>query len=124
MGIVMIRSISFIVPTDFIFFQTKYLMIINEATEMVNPNLSIKFAVGISLFANALLSLGTERHFKYYNDVWSGKVIIFYYIIYFLVFPFYFEVIMNQSPYFKEPLVKKKNLYKNSSKKSLTVLIY
>uniref|UniRef100_T1HBE6 Acyl-coenzyme A oxidase n=1 Tax=Rhodnius prolixus TaxID=13249 RepID=T1HBE6_RHOPR len=54
-------------------FLTKYLMIINEATEMVNPNLSIKFAVGISLFANALLSLGTERHFKYYNDVWSGR---------------------------------------------------
>ncbi|KAK9504681.1 hypothetical protein O3M35_010955 [Rhynocoris fuscipes] len=55
--------------------RTKYLMLVNEATEMVNPNLSIKFALGISLFANALLSLGTERHLKYYNEVWNGKIL-------------------------------------------------
>ncbi|XP_014245140.1 peroxisomal acyl-coenzyme A oxidase 3-like [Cimex lectularius] len=55
--------------------RTKFLMLVNEATEMMNCNLSIKFALGISLFSNTLVSLGTERHIKFYKDVWRGKIL-------------------------------------------------
>lgn len=49
-------------------------MTVNEATNMYSPCLSIKFALGVSLFANAISSLGTNRHKKFYEDVWQGKV--------------------------------------------------
>lgn len=55
--------------------RTRYLITLNQAVEMLNANLSIKFALGVSLFANALLCLGTQRHLKYYKDVWSGKIL-------------------------------------------------
>lgn len=72
---------SFIIPTliDHILRescipQTKYLLIVNEALEIYNANVSIKIALGVALFANALNCLGSERHKKFYTDVWEGKV--------------------------------------------------
>lgn len=49
-------------------------MSVNEAIAMYSPSLSVKFAVGVSLFANAVLSLGTDRHQYIYTNVWNGKV--------------------------------------------------
>lgn len=50
-------------------------MTLNEATCSVDPNLSVKLALGIYLFSNTLLSLGTERHIPIYEAVWNKKVI-------------------------------------------------
>ncbi|XP_060800506.1 peroxisomal acyl-coenzyme A oxidase 3 [Amyelois transitella] len=47
--------------------RTRALMTINEAVQSLNPSLSVKMAIGIYLFSNALLSLGTERHHKFYE---------------------------------------------------------
>ncbi|XP_053625222.1 peroxisomal acyl-coenzyme A oxidase 3 [Plodia interpunctella] len=47
--------------------RTRALMTINEAVQSLNPSLSVKMAIGIYLFSNALLSLGTERHYKFYE---------------------------------------------------------
>uniref|UniRef100_A0A1B6BYV6 Acyl-coenzyme A oxidase n=1 Tax=Clastoptera arizonana TaxID=38151 RepID=A0A1B6BYV6_9HEMI len=55
--------------------RTRYIMTVNEATAAFNPNLSVKHALGVSLFANALLTLGTERHYHFYKDVWDGKIL-------------------------------------------------
>jgi len=55
--------------------RTRYIMSVNEATNMYSPSLSVKFALGVSLFANAILSLGTERHKQFYQDVWDGKIL-------------------------------------------------
>lgn len=75
-------------------------MSINEALRSVCPSLSVKIALGVGLFNNALLAmgknavihfifksfpsiffvffrnfpLGTERHNKYYEAAWEGKV--------------------------------------------------
>lgn len=49
-------------------------MSFNEALHSVCPSLSIKMALGIGLFNNALLAMGTERHTKYYDAAWQGKV--------------------------------------------------
>ena len=49
-------------------------MTLNEATEMVSTCASVKLAIGVGLFTNALLNLGTERHLKFYTEAWSGKV--------------------------------------------------
>jgi len=50
-------------------------MAVNAATASWDKNLSVKFAVGVSLFANALLSLGTDRHRWMYDAVWNGQVV-------------------------------------------------
>lgn len=52
-------------------------MSINEALHALCPNLSIKMALGIGLFNNALLAMGTERHEKYYQAAWNGEVCLF-----------------------------------------------
>lgn len=50
------------------------MMMLNEAIAALNLNVSVKFAVGVSLFANALLKLGTERHLPLYKAAWRGEV--------------------------------------------------
>lgn len=49
-------------------------MSINEALRSVCPSLSVKIALGVGLFNNALLAMGTERHNKYYEAAWNGEV--------------------------------------------------
>lgn len=49
-------------------------MSINEAIRSVCPSLSVKIALGVGLFNNALLAMGTERHTKYYKAAWNGEV--------------------------------------------------
>lgn len=56
------------------FLQTRTLMTINEAMQCVNPSVSVKMAIGIYLISNAILSLGTERHVKFYEATMGGKV--------------------------------------------------
>lgn len=50
-------------------------MTVNEALFVCFPDLSVKYAVGISLFTNTLLTLGTERHRHIYQAVWERKVL-------------------------------------------------
>lgn len=49
-------------------------MSFNEALHAVCPSLSIKMALGIGLFNNALLAMGTDRHKKFYDAAWLGNV--------------------------------------------------
>lgn len=49
-------------------------MSINEALRSVCPSLSVKIALGVGLFNNALLAMGSERHSKYYEAAWKGEV--------------------------------------------------
>lgn len=50
-------------------------MAINEALVVVFPDVSIKLGLGFSLFTNALLSMGTERHKNVYKIAWEGKIL-------------------------------------------------
>lgn len=56
------------------FFQTQQLFTANEALVVLFPNVSIKLGLGHSLFTNALLSLGTERHMPIYEIAWKGQI--------------------------------------------------
>lgn len=56
------------------FFKTLHVMTMNEALAVYNRALSVKFALGVSLFGNALPSLGTQRHVKYTEAAWKGQV--------------------------------------------------
>lgn len=50
-------------------------MSINEALHSYCPSLSVKIALGIGLFNNALMAMGTERHSQYYNAAWNREII-------------------------------------------------
>lgn len=50
-------------------------MSINEALRTVCPSLSVKMALGVGLFNNTLLAMGTERHKKYYEAAWNGEIV-------------------------------------------------
>lgn len=54
--------------------KTKYLMTVNEALAITFPDVSVKNAIGISLFKNTLTTLGTERHEHILDAAWRGKV--------------------------------------------------
>ncbi|KAJ0180775.1 hypothetical protein K1T71_004179 [Dendrolimus kikuchii] len=56
--------------------RTRTVMTINEAIQSLNPSVSVKGAIGIYLFSNALLSLGTERHLKFYEASNVNKEIL------------------------------------------------
>lgn len=47
----------------------------NEAFHSVCHSLSVKMALGIGLFCNALIALGTSRHRSIYEAALSGKII-------------------------------------------------
>ena len=49
-------------------------MTLNEATCTADPNLSVKIALGVYLFGNTILSLGTERHLPIFHAVWNKQV--------------------------------------------------
>ncbi|CAG5089890.1 Similar to ACOX3: Peroxisomal acyl-coenzyme A oxidase 3 (Pongo abelii) [Cotesia congregata] len=55
--------------------KTEALMTINEATNLVSPSLSVKIALGVYLFGNTILSLGTDRHIPVFQDVWNKKLL-------------------------------------------------
>nr|XP_032513550.1 peroxisomal acyl-coenzyme A oxidase 3-like [Danaus plexippus plexippus] len=55
---------------------TRTIMTINEAVQSLNPSVSVKMAIGIYLFSNALLSLGTERHLKFYEATIKTREIL------------------------------------------------
>lgn len=52
-------------------------MTINQALYDAFPDVSIKYGVGVGLFANTLLTLGTERHRHIYEASWNRKVFDF-----------------------------------------------
>lgn len=49
----------------FAFLQTRLLMACNEALAVTFPDVSIKHALGIGLFSNTILTLGTDKHRHY-----------------------------------------------------------
>ncbi|XP_030377376.1 peroxisomal acyl-coenzyme A oxidase 3 [Scaptodrosophila lebanonensis] len=55
--------------------KTKYLMYINEALASYSPSLSVKIALGVGLFNNAIRAMGTEKHTKYIEAAWNREVI-------------------------------------------------
>lgn len=55
--------------------KTKYLMGINEALHVYCPSLSVKIALGVGLFNNAIRAMGTERHMKYYEAAWNREIV-------------------------------------------------
>ena len=50
-------------------------MTLNEATAILNPSLSVKIAIGVYLFGNTILSLGTERHLPIFHAVWNKQML-------------------------------------------------
>ncbi|XP_066998147.2 peroxisomal acyl-coenzyme A oxidase 3 [Anabrus simplex] len=55
--------------------KTRSMMTINEATAAVHMDLSVKFAVGVGLCTNTVLTLGTERHLPFYKAAWTGEIL-------------------------------------------------
>ncbi|KAL5280044.1 ACOX3 family protein [Megaselia abdita] len=53
----------------------KYLCAVNEALHAYSPSLSVKIALGVGLFNNALIAMGTERHQKYYKAAWNREIV-------------------------------------------------
>lgn len=53
----------------------KIMMIQNEAFHAIDPSLSIKMALGIGLFTNALLAMGSERHDRIYQAAWNREIV-------------------------------------------------
>lgn len=53
----------------------KYLSAVNEALHAYSPSLSVKIALGVGLFNNALVAMGTERHKKYYKAAWNREIV-------------------------------------------------
>lgn len=49
-------------------------MSINEALHSICPSFSVKIALGIGLFNNALNAMGSERHLEYYKAAWNREV--------------------------------------------------
>lgn len=52
----------------------RFMMHQNEAFHAFCFSLSVKMALGIGLFCNALLALGSERHEKVYKAALNGEV--------------------------------------------------
>lgn len=50
-------------------------MSINEALHAICPNLSIKIALGVGLFTNAILAMGTERHMPIFHGAFNREVV-------------------------------------------------
>lgn len=55
--------------------KTRFMMTVNEALAAAFPDVSVKHAVGISLFKNTLTTLGTERHQHLTDAAWNNKVL-------------------------------------------------
>ncbi|XP_055597144.1 peroxisomal acyl-coenzyme A oxidase 3-like [Uranotaenia lowii] len=56
-------------------YRVRFLMSINEALHAVCPSMSVKIALGVGLFTNSLLAMGTERHSAIYNAAWNREII-------------------------------------------------
>ncbi|XP_035783311.1 peroxisomal acyl-coenzyme A oxidase 3-like [Anopheles albimanus] len=56
-------------------YRVRYLMSINEALHAVCPSMSVKIALGVGLFTNSLLAMGTDRHQDTYNKAWNREII-------------------------------------------------
>lgn len=50
-------------------------MTVNEALAVCYPDVSVKQALGVTLFANTLSTLGTERHKHMVQMAWENKLL-------------------------------------------------
>ncbi|KAI4460919.1 electron transport oxidoreductase [Holotrichia oblita] len=55
--------------------KTKYMMTVNEAIAVCFPDVSVKYAIGVSLFTNTLQTLGTERHQHMFQAAWNRQIL-------------------------------------------------
>lgn len=53
----------------------------NEALHAICPSLSVKMALGIGLFINCLVAMGTERHRHIEDAAWNREVRIHEFLI-------------------------------------------
>ncbi|XP_023247307.1 peroxisomal acyl-coenzyme A oxidase 3 isoform X2 [Copidosoma floridanum] len=55
--------------------KTEFMMVLNEATCLIDPTLSVKIAIGVYLFSNTILTLGTERHLPFFHAVFNKQML-------------------------------------------------
>lgn len=48
---------------------------VNEALHALCPSLSVKLALGVGLFTNSILAMGTERHKKIFNAALNREIV-------------------------------------------------
>ncbi|XP_063699485.1 peroxisomal acyl-coenzyme A oxidase 3 isoform X2 [Culicoides brevitarsis] len=53
----------------------RHLMSVNEALFAICPSLSVKMALGIGLFTNAILAMGSERHMPIFHGAFNREVV-------------------------------------------------
>lgn len=51
-----------------------FMMSQNEALHAICMSLSVKMALGVGLFTNAVNAMGTERHQKIFQAAWNREV--------------------------------------------------
>lgn len=51
-----------------------FMMSQNEALHAICMSLSVKMALGVGLFTNAVNSMGTERHQSIFQAAWNREV--------------------------------------------------
>lgn len=50
-------------------------MAVNECLHAYSPSLAVKIALGVGLFQNSLLAMGTEKHMQYYTKAWTREIV-------------------------------------------------
>lgn len=56
-------------------FQYRYLMAVNECLHAYSPSLAVKIALGVGLFQNGLLAMGTKKHMDFYTKAWTREIV-------------------------------------------------
>lgn len=51
------------------------MMAVNECLHAYSPSLAVKIALGVGLFQNGLLAMGTKKHMEYYTKAWTRELV-------------------------------------------------
>lgn len=50
-------------------------MAVNDCLHAYSPSLAVKIALGVGLFQNGLLAMGTKKHMEYYTKAWTREIV-------------------------------------------------
>lgn len=50
-------------------------MAVNECLHAYSPSLAVKIALGVGLFQNGLLAMGTKKHMDFYTKAWTREIV-------------------------------------------------
>lgn len=50
-------------------------MAVNECLHAYSPSLAVKIALGVGLFQNGLLAMGTKKHMDFYTQAWTREIV-------------------------------------------------